>query len=141
MPGERHAGAGADQPARVFLVGAVPELWRVGAVRELQHFDDASQAAQPAGVPLLRIDPADSQDLSEVPVEVRLFFWRRLGAPGRKIAQGISWSAHRAAGPGHCPYEAAVSRDAGSVRGRGAGYSRPTPDPAQGARLSAPDPC
>jgi len=81
MPGEWDAGAGADQSTRIFMVGTLPELWRVGAVRELQYFDDPSQTAQPAGVPLLRIDSGDPEKLSEVPVEVRLFFWRRFGAP------------------------------------------------------------
>jgi len=50
MSGEWHAGAGIDQPARVFVVGSVPELWRVRAVRELQHLDDPSQTTQPAGM-------------------------------------------------------------------------------------------
>src|SRR6266481_10133633 len=38
MPGEWDAGAGADQSTRIFMVGTLPELWRVGAVRELQYF-------------------------------------------------------------------------------------------------------
>src|SRR5467141_1882584 len=116
MPGEWDAGAGVDQPARIFVVGTVPELRCVGAVRELQHFDDASQAAEPAGMSLLRLDPADSKNLSEVPVEVRLFFWRRLGTFGRKIAQGISRRANRAAGPRYGANQAAVSGNAGRVR-------------------------
>ncbi len=33
-----HPGAGADQPARLFVVSAVPKLRRFGAVRQLQHF-------------------------------------------------------------------------------------------------------
>jgi len=36
--------------------GALPKLRRFGAMRELQHLDDASQAAQPAGMSLLRIE-------------------------------------------------------------------------------------
>src|SRR5439155_9486530 len=98
VPGEWHAGAGADQPARIFVVRAVPELRSFGTVRELQHLDDASQAAQPAGMSLLRIDSSNSKGLSEVPIEVRLFFWRRLGALGRTAAQGIPRRAHRPAG-------------------------------------------
>jgi len=117
VSGEWDAGAGVDKPARILVVGAVPELRRVGAVRELQHFDDASQAAQPSGMSLLRIDPANSESLSEVPVEISLFFWRRLGAFGRKAAQGISWSANRAAGPGHGADEAQYQETLGAFAG------------------------
>src|SRR5882724_11678192 len=123
MPDEWHAGAGADQPTRLFVVGPVQKLRSVRAMRELQHLDDASQTAQPAGVPLLRIDPADSEAMPEVPVEIRLLFWRRLRAPGRAAAQRISRRADRAAGPGHGADEAAVPRNARSVRGRCARYS------------------
>jgi hypothetical protein len=41
----KNAGVGPDQPARVFMVGDVPELRRIGTVRELQHVDDVSQGA------------------------------------------------------------------------------------------------
>src|SRR5437016_13514106 len=118
MPDEWRAGAGVDQPARLFVVGLVQKLRSVGAMRELQHLNDASQTAQPAGVPLLRIHPADTEAMPEVPVEIRLFFRRRLGAPGRKAAQRISRRADRAAGPGYGADEAAVPGSARSVRGR-----------------------
>src|SRR5260370_11000080 len=100
----------------------MPKLWRFRAMRKLQHFDDASQATQPAGIPLLRIASADSQSLSEVPVEVRLFFRRRLRAPGRKAAQGISPRAHRTVGPRHVAHEATVSADSWSIRVRRTGH-------------------
>jgi len=58
--------------------------------RELQHLDDPSQTTQPAGMPLLRFDPANTEAVSEVPVEICLFFWRRLRAPRRKASQRIS---------------------------------------------------
>src|SRR5882724_2177795 len=122
MPDEWHAGASVDQPAGLFLVGLVQKLRSVGAVRELQHLDDASQIPQPAGVPLLRIDPADTGAMPEVPVEIRLFFWGGLRAPGRKAAQRISRRADRAAGPGYSADEAAVSRNSRSVRRRRARY-------------------
>src|SRR5437016_13538801 len=113
MPGEWHAGAGVDQPARVFVVGSVPELRRVRAVRELQHFDDASQTTQPAGMPLLRFDPADTEAMSKMPVELCLFFWRRLRASGRETYQRISRRGKRAAGSGYGGDEPAVSGHTG----------------------------
>src|SRR6266851_9822856 len=109
MPCEWHADAGIDQPARVFMVGSVPELRRVRTVRELQHLDDASQTPQPAGMPLLRFDPADTEAMSKMPVEVCLFFWRRLRASGRETSQRISGCAYRTAGPGYGADEEAVS--------------------------------
>src|SRR5260370_5233420 len=88
---------------------------------------------------LLRIDPADSQSLSEVPVEVRLFFRRRLRTSGRKAAQRISGSTHRAAGPRRGADEAAVSGDAWRVRWRCAGHSSWHANASEGPRLSAGD--
>src|SRR4029077_2696548 len=139
MPGEWHTGAGVDQPARVFVVGAVPELRRVRAMRELQHLNDASQTAEPAGMPLLRFDPADTEAVSKMPVEICLFFWRRLRASGRETSQRISWRANRAAGPGYGADEAAVSGNAGCVRRRGPGHSRWHANAGEGTRLSAGD--
>src|SRR6267142_6888995 len=92
-------------------------------MRELQHLDDASQTAQPAGVPLLRVDPADTEAMPEVPVEIRLFFWRRLGAPGRTPAQRISRRTDRAAGQGYGADQTAVPGNARSICGRRARYS------------------
>src|SRR3977135_3916411 len=136
MSREWNAGTGADQPARIFMVGLVQKLRRSSAVRELQHLDDAPQAPQPAGVPLLRIDPADTEAMLEVPVEIRLFFWRRLGALGRKAAQRISRCADRAAGPGHGADQEAVPRNARSIRGRRARYSGRHTDARERARFS-----
>ena len=50
----RNAGAGADQPARLFVVGALPQLRQFRAVRQLQHLHDLSQKQESPGVPLLR---------------------------------------------------------------------------------------
>ena len=136
---QRNAGAGADQPARLFVVGAVPQLRRVGAMRELQHLDDLSQAPQPAGVPLLRIDPGGSQGMPEVPIEVRLFFRRRLRASGRTSAQGISRRAHRAARSRHRANQAAVSGNAGRVCRRRARHSGRHANAGEGPRFSARD--
>jgi len=75
--------------------GSVPELRRVRAVRELQHLDDASQTPQPAGMPLLRFDPADTEAVSEVQsnnvyfLEKAPSIWRELRKefPGARIAR------------------------------------------------------
>src|SRR5216684_2328585 len=113
MPGAKNASAGAHQPARIFVVGVVPELRRIGAMRELQHLHDVSQAPQPARMPLLRRDPAGAEAMSQVPVAICLFLWRRLGASGGAAAQGISWNADRAARSRYSANEAAVSGDPG----------------------------
>src|SRR6267143_2880153 len=132
MSREWNAGAGVDQPARIFVVGLVQKLRSVSAVRELQHLRDAPQAPQPAGVPLLRIDPTDTEAMSEVPVEIRLFFWRRLRASGRKAAQSISRRADRAAGPRYGADQEAVPRNARSIRGRHTRYSGGHTDAREG---------
>ena len=137
MPGAENAGTGADQPARIFVVGALPQLWRVGAMRELQHFDDVSQESKPAGVPLLRIDSAGAGAMPEVPLEVRVFFRRRFRASGRTLAQGISRSANRAAGSRHGANQAAVPGNTGRVCRRRAGHSGGHADAGEGPRLSA----
>src|SRR5882762_9996637 len=136
MPGEWHAGAGVDQPARVFVVGSVPELRRVRAVRELQHLDDASQTPQPAGMPLLRFDPADTEAVSEVPVEICLFLWRRLRASGRKASQRISRRANRAAGAGDGADEEPLSVNSWCGRGRGARSTGWVASAGEGTRFS-----
>ena len=58
----RHAGDGADQPPRLFLVAAVPRLRRVRAVPELQHRAHVSQEPPAPRMPLLRLfdSPAES---------------------------------------------------------------------------------
>src|ERR1700739_4846261 len=98
MPCAKNAGARAHQSPRILLVRALPELRRVGAMRKLQHFHDASQAAQSPGMPLLRLDSADSKTVPEVSVQIRLFFWRRLGASGGAASPGISPRAACAGG-------------------------------------------
>src|SRR6266851_5757838 len=90
-------------------------------------------------MPLLRFDPADTEAVSKVPVEICLFFWRRLRASGRATSQGISRRANRAAGPGYGADEAAVSGNAGCVRGRSARHSRWHANAGEGARLSTGD--
>src|SRR5258706_11897382 len=90
MPRAKDASARADKSPRLFLVGALPELRSVRAMRELQHFDDAPQAAQSSRMPLLRFAPANSEAMPEVPIQIRLFLWRRLRASGRTPAQRIS---------------------------------------------------
>src|SRR5882762_8102114 len=137
MPGEWHAGAGVDQPARVFVVGSVPELRCVRAVRELQHLDDASQTPQPAGMPLLRFDPADTEAVSKLPVEICLFLWRGLRTSGRETSQRISRRTNCAAGPGYGADQAAIPGDIGCVRGWGAGYPCRYANAGEGTRFSA----
>src|SRR6266404_426401 len=88
---------------------------------------------------LLRFDPADTEAMSKMPVEICLFFWRRLRAPGRETSQRISRRANRAAGPGYGPDEAAVSGNAGCLRRRCAGHSRWHANAGKGTRLSAGD--
>ena len=86
---------------------------------------------------LLRIGSRNPKSLSEVPVEVRLFLWRRFGTPGRTAAQGISWRAHRPAGPRYGAHKAAVSGNARRVCGRSSGHSRWHTDAGEGTRFSA----
>src|SRR5207244_438164 len=81
-------------------------------------------AAQPPRMSLLRFHSGGPETLSQVPVEIHLFFWRGLGAPGRTPAQGISGRPHRAAGPRHRANQAPVPGNARSVCRRRAGYSR-----------------
>src|SRR5580658_4550582 len=88
-------------------------------------------------MPLLWLGPASAQALSEVPVAVRLFFWRRLGTPRRTIAEGVSRSADRSAGPRHGTDEAAVPGNAGSICGRSSGHFGWDADAGERARLSA----
>src|SRR5258708_5956352 len=77
--------------------------------------------------------------MPEVPVELRLFFWRRLRAAGRKTAQRIPRRANRAAGPGYGADEAAVSRNSRSICRRRAGHSGRYTDAREGARFSTRD--
>src|ERR1700730_2941578 len=102
-------------------------------MRELQHLDDPSQAPQPPGVSLLRIDPADTREMSEMPVEVCLFLRRRLGAFGRKVTQRISRRTNRAVGSGYGADKAPVPGNARGLRGWCAGHSRGHADVGEGA--------
>src|SRR5260370_4384848 len=77
--------------------------------------------------------------MSKVPVEVRLFFWRRLRASGRETSQRISRRANRAAGPGYGADEAAISGNAGCVRGRSVGHPWGNANAGEGARFSTGD--
>ncbi len=70
----RNAGAGAHQPAWLFVVGAVPQLRQFRAVRELQHLHDLSQKQESPGMPLLRFRRGSAQGLPEVRFQVCLFF-------------------------------------------------------------------
>src|SRR6266581_1352261 len=124
MSFEWNASLGADQSSGIFLVRALPELRRFGAMRQLQHLHDASQAAQPPRMPLLRLDSGYPEPLSEVPVEVCLFFWRRLRALGGTPAERIPRRADCAAGSRYRAHQAPISGNARSVRRRRAGYSR-----------------
>src|SRR5260370_34163692 len=77
--------------------------------------------------------------MSKVPVEVRLFFWRRLRASGRETSQRISRRANRAAGPGYGADEAAISGKAGGVRGRSVGHPCGNANAGEEARFSTGD--
>src|SRR5277367_819305 len=74
-----------------------------------------------------------------MPVEICLFFRRRLGASGRKIAQGVSRGADCAAGSRHGANQAAVSGNAWCVCQWGAGYIGGDADAGEGARFSWSD--
>ena len=82
------------------------------AVRELQHLDDVSQEPQPPGMPLLRLAPTGAEAVPEMPVEIRLFLRRRLGASRGTTAQGVSRRANRAARSRHRANQAPVSGNA-----------------------------
>src|SRR5208282_4404043 len=118
------------------MVGALPELRGFGAVRELQHFDDVSQEPEPAGVPLLRIDSDGAECLSEVRIEVRLFFWGGVGASGGAVTEGISGGEDCPTGSGHGADEAAIPGDARGLRERDAGHFGGNADAGEGARFS-----
>src|ERR1700680_1658983 len=94
MPGAKSTSFGADKSPRIFLVCSVPQLRRVRAMRELQHFHDPSQAAQSPRMPLLWIAEADTEAVPQVPIEIHVFFWRRFRTFGGAPAQGISRRAH-----------------------------------------------
>ena len=59
--GEKRAGDGAAEPARIFAGGVVPRLRQDAGVQELRHRHDASQALAPHGMPLLRLHCAGAQ--------------------------------------------------------------------------------
>src|ERR1700719_216240 len=109
MPRAKNAGAYSHQSPRLLLVRAVPKLRRVRTMRKLQHFHDPSQAPQSARMPLLWVAEADTEALSQVPIEIRLFLWRRLRAPGGAFAQRISWRAHCPTRPPYRTHEAGIS--------------------------------
>src|ERR1700737_210964 len=92
-------------------------------MRELQHFDDASQTTQSVGVPLLRVRSTDTEGMSEMSFGVCLFFWRRLRKSRRAAAKRIRWRAHWPAGPGHGTHKKTIPGNARRVCQRRAGYS------------------
>ena len=69
-----NAGAGAHQSPRIFLVGAVPQLRRFGAVRQLQHLHDLSQKSESAGVPLLRFRRGGAEGVPKCDSKYVYFF-------------------------------------------------------------------
>ena len=83
----------------LFLVRALPELRSGGAMRKLQHLDDLSQEPQPAGMPLLRLDPGGAESMPEMRVAVCVLFWGGLRASRGALEKGVSRSeyctAHR----------------------------------------------
>src|ERR1700680_3651248 len=88
-------------------------------------------------MPLLRVDPANSEAMSEVPVEIRIFLWRRLRASGRAIAQRISRRENRAARSRYGANQAAIPGNARRVRRWRARYFGRHANAREGPRFSA----
>src|ERR1700686_2005667 len=116
MPRAENAGTRAHQSSWLLLVRAVSQLRRIRAMRKLQHFHDPSQAAQPPRMSLLLLVEADTEAVPEMPIEIRLFLWRRFGTFGRASPQGISRCAHSPARPRYRTYQAAISGNAWCLR-------------------------
>ena len=103
----RTADAVADphQPARVFLVRAVPLVRGGRLLRELQHFAHLSQEARAAGMSLLRIFATRAGSLSEMLLRAYLLFRGR-----RRTARGCRWCGWPPPATGNCPALPASSR-------------------------------
>src|SRR5438477_1877533 len=95
----------------------MPKLRRNRAMRELQHFHDASQESQSPGMSLLRFHSINSKELPEVRFQVRLFFWRGFGTIRRAFAQAISEGPNRQTGSRHRAHQAAIPGNARCIYG------------------------
>jgi len=86
---------------------------------ELQHLDDASQyTRQPAGMPLLRFDPADTEAVSES-ASRNMFISLEKGSSilEERLRKEFRRRANRAAGPGYGADEAQYQETLGAFAG------------------------
>ena len=76
-PRRTHAGDGAHQSPRLFLVAAVPWLRRDGPVPELQHRAHVPQKPPAPRMPLLRLLAPPAEAVPEMPRRIYVLRWRR----------------------------------------------------------------
>ena len=115
-PRRRHAGAGAHQSPRLFLVAALPQLRRVRAVRELQHLAHLSQSAAAPRMPLLRLFASPAEAMSEVQARSTSIFSAKAPSISRNICASNFPAPHRASRPRYRAHQARVPASARRIR-------------------------